>query len=401
LFRHICGKIDEVEVNMTVFNRDLISPEKSFFLFGPRATGKSTWLKNELAPDYSIDLLKSREYLRFSKYPEELSELILANPKWTKIVIDEIQKVPELLDEVHSIIFEHKNRMQFVLTGSSARKLKKSGTNFLAGRALLRKFYPLNAFELGKHFELNLAIRFGLLPEVWNLKNESEKNDYLYSYVETYLREEIQQEALTRNLPAYSKFLEHMALRNSHVINLQNLSNEIGVARTTLKGYLEILEDTLLGSSLNPIHLKAKVKEVSTPKFYFFDPGVVRGLTNSLNEKLDAREKGSQLETYILHELKCFSDYYGKMWQFFYWSTPSMTEVDFIVSQGKEKIGIEVKSAKNWDLDFNYGLNILLDEKKISKAYGIYDGEEIIKKGKVMVIPAKIFSSYMRDHNLF
>ncbi len=142
LFRHICGKIDEVEVNMTVFNRDLISPEKSFFLFGPRATGKSTWLKNELAPDYSIDLLKSREYLRYSKYPEELSELILANPKWTKIVIDEIQKVPELLDEVHSIIFEHKNRMQFVLTGSSARKLK-FWYEFSRRKSLVKKILSL------------------------------------------------------------------------------------------------------------------------------------------------------------------------------------------------------------------------------------------------------------------
>ncbi|MBF0298475.1 MAG: ATP-binding protein [Oligoflexia bacterium] len=380
--------------------RTLKMPKDSFFLFGPRATGKTTWLKEQVNPDQYIDLLKSESFLRFSKHPQELSELITANPKWRCIIIDEIQKVPQLLDEVHSIIFESKNKIQFILIGSSARKLKRNNVNLLAGRALLRKFHPFTAFELGKSFKLQDSLEFGMLPRSWNLKSAEEKKDYLFSYVETYLREEIQQEALTRNLPAYSLFLEHMALRNAQVINLQNLSTQIGVARTTLKGYLEILEDTLIGISLHPIQLKAKVKEVATPKFYFFDTGVVRGLSNSLDDSIDSI-KGSLLETYVLHELMCYSDYHSKRWQFNYWSTPGETEVDFIISSGRTSIGIEVKSSSHWSKDCNYGLNVLLNEKKIKKAYGIYTGKEFIKKDNTLVIPIHLLSKYLTKNSLF
>ncbi|MBF0208849.1 MAG: ATP-binding protein, partial [Oligoflexia bacterium] len=305
---------------MTI-KRTLKITKDSFFLFGPRATGKTTWLREQVSPGLYIDLLKSENFLRFSKHPGELSEIVAANPKWKCIIIDEIQKVPQLLDEVHSIIFEKKNTLQFILSGSSARKLRQSHANFLAGRALLRKFHPFTAFELGTSFNLKKSLEFGMLPHVWTTESMEDKRDYLFAYVETYLREEVQQEALTRNLPAYSAFLEHMALRNSQVINLQNLSPQIGVARTTLKGYLDILVDTLLGVSLPPIQLKAKVKEVATPKFYFFDTGVVRALSHSLDESIDYY-KGALLETYILHELMSYSDCHNKRWQFHYWATP-------------------------------------------------------------------------------
>jgi len=382
-----------------LLERVLQVPKESFFLFGPRATGKTTWLREQIKADYYIDLLKSKEYLRFSQKPHELSEIIEANPSWKCIIIDEIQKAPQLLDEIHSLIFESKNKLKFILTGSSARKLKKSSTNLLAGRALIRKFHPLMATELKKKFSINESLRFGMLPRIWGLENQQERIDYLYSYVESYLKEEIQQEALTRNLPAYSKFLEHMAIRNSQVINLQNLSQQIGVARTTLKGYLEILEDTLLGFSLPSIQLKAKVKEVATPKFYFFDTGVINTLTHSLEEDIK-NNLGSLLETYILHELISFSDYNNKRWQFYYWGTPGDTEVDFILSAGKKNIGIEVKSSTTWDKSYNYGLNVLLEEKKIQKAYGVYLGNEMIKKDNILVLPAKSFSTYLMNNDL-
>ena len=266
---------------------------------------------------------------------------------------------------------------------------------------MLRKFRPLTGLEIGKTFDLQEALNFGMLPRVWTLSSPEKKKDYLFSYVETYLREEIQQEALARNLPAYSAFLEHMALRNSHVINLQNLASQIGVARTTLKGYLEILEDTLLGMSLHPIQLKAKVKEVATPKFYFFDTGVVRGLSNALDEPMESLTKGAMLETYVLHELVCHSDYNSKRWQFHYWATPTASEVDFILSSGKTSIGIEVKSSNHWDKDFNYGLDILLDSGKIKKAYGVYTGQEFIKKDRVSIIPAHLFSKYLHGNDFF
>jgi predicted AAA+ superfamily ATPase len=383
-----------------MIHRKLELPKESFFLFGPRATGKTTWLKEQVKADLYIDLLKSKDFLRFSQNPGDLSELVAANPKWRSIVIDEIQKVPQLLDEVHSLIFESKNKLKFILTGSSARRLKNKASNLLAGRALLRKFHPLSLYELKKKNSLEEILRFGMLPRVWGLSTIEDKIDYLYSYVDTYLKEEIQQEALTRNLPAYSKFLEHMALRNSQVINLQNLSQQIGVARTTLNGYLQILEDTLLGFVLQPIQLKAKVKEVATPKFYFFDIGVVNTLSHSIEDKIGS-EKGSLLETYILHELMTFSDYSNKRWQFFYWGTPGETEVDFIISSGKKNIGIEVKASLHWEKSYSYGLNELLKAKKINRAFGVYMGDEIIKKDNVLVIPAKIFSTYLNEKEIF
>lgn len=380
-------------------NRIMKKPSGSFFLFGPRATGKSTWVVNQCAPDYIVDLLKAKDFQRFSTHLSLLREIIQANPKYKTIVVDEIQKLPELLDEIHSLIFESNNKLQFILTGSSSRKLKSKNVNLLAGRALVRNFHPFSYTEISSQFNLDLALKYGLLPEVWNRTSEEDKKDYLSSYVQTYLKEEIQQEAAVRSLPAYLSFLEHFALRNSQVINLQNVSNEVGVARTTISGYLDILEQTLLGFKLSPLHLKAKVKEVSLPKFYFFDMGVVRSLAQQLDEAPTV-EKGSLLETYILHEIKTYSDYFQKRWEVHYWGTPSDNEVDFIVSSGKLRIGIEVKSSPRWDKDFNRGLKVLLEAGKITNAYGVYIGKEIIKKDNVMIYPVIEFVKLMYQNKL-
>lgn len=295
---------------------------------------------------------------------------------------------------MHSLIFESDNKLQFILTGSSARKLKKKNVNLLAGRALLRNFHPFSMLEIEDKFNLNESLKYGMLPQVWNLDSEEEKKDYLVSYVETYLKEEIQQEAAVRSLPSYLSFLEHFALRNAQVINLQNISNETGVARTTLNGYLDILEQTLLGYKLAPIHLKAKVKEVSSSKFYFFDTGVTRALAKNIDNEI-TQEKGFLLETYILHELKTYSDYFQKRWEINYWCTPSENEVDFIISRGKERIGLEVKSSKKWDKEFSNGLHTLLDTGRISQAYGIYLGDDIIKKNNVTIFPVKDFIHFL------
>lgn len=371
--------------------RILNKPKKSFFLFGPRGTGKSTWLKKQIQTDLIIDLLKNKDFLRFSSRPELLSEIINGNPQYKTIVIDEIQKLPILLDEVHALIFDHGSEIQFILTGSSARKLKKSNVNLLAGRALVRHFHPLSFSEVKDLFHLENCLKFGMLPEIFSFETEADKKDYLDSYVQTYLKEEIQQEALVRSLPSYLKFLEHFALRNAQVINLQNISQEIGIPRTTINGYLEILQDTLLGLKLEPLHLKAKVKEVSLAKFYFFDTGVVRALSQNLDADISSEDKGFLFETYILHELKCYSDYFQKRWQFNYWGTPSENEVDFIISSGKKMWGLEVKASKKWTKDFNSGLSVLLDAGKIKKAIGVYTGQEIVKSGDVTVYPAHQF----------
>jgi uncharacterized protein len=385
---------------MKSVKRILSPPKGSFFLFGPRATGKSTWIHQQIHPDFVVDLLKARDYQKYSTNLGLLREVLEGNPKYRIVVIDEVQKLPELLDEVHSLIFESNKKIQFILTGSSARRLKKSNVNLLAGRALVRNFHPYSCMELGGIFNIEDCLRFGMLPEVWNLNEEEAKKDYLVSYVDTYLKEEIQQEAAVRRLPSYLRFLEHFALRNAQVINLQNISSETGIARTTLNGYLDVLEQTLLGMRLAPLHLKAKVKEVSSPKFYFFDTGVVCALAKILDENLES-SKGYLLETYVFHELRTFSDYFQKRWEFFYWGTPSSNEVDFIVSTGKNNIGIEVKASKKWSKSFNSGLDVLLDSKKIKNAYGVYLGKEILKSDRVIVYPIQEFVLHMYAKDLF
>lgn len=380
--------------------RILQKTDKSFFLLGPRATGKSTWLKEQVKPDFTIDLLRARDYQKYSTNLNLLREVIEGNPNFKVIVVDEIQKLPELLDEVHSLIFDSGNKLQFILTGSSARRLKKKNVNLLAGRALIRYFHPFSILEIDKKFNIDLALKFGMLPQVWNLEIEDEKKDYLTSYVDTYLKEEIQQEAAVRSLPSYLQFLEHFALRNAQVLNIQNLAGEIGIPRTTINGYLDILEQTLLGFKLAPIHLKAKVKEVSTAKFYFFDTGVVRALSKQIDDDLGP-EKGALLETLVLHEIKAYSDYFLQRYEVNFWGTPSDNEVDFIVSKGKNRIGIEVKASKKWDKSFNKGLETLLSMGKIQHAYGVYLGDERLKKSNIEVFPFQKFVSFMHEGKLF
>jgi predicted AAA+ superfamily ATPase len=372
------------------YKRALKIPAHSFFLFGPRGTGKSTWLRDQFKPDLTIDLLKTETFLEMSTSPEKLRAYVEALPKNSRVVIDEIQRIPSLLNEVHSLIFDFEDQYQFALTGSSARKLKKENVNLLAGRALTRQFFPLSSHELGDDFSVEDVLQFGSLPRAVNLKKNEDKIEYLMSYVETYLREEIQQEAVVRNLQAYNRFLKHAAIMNGQVINLSNISREAAIPRATLDGYFSILKDTLLGDFVESIHLKAKVKEVSTPKFYFFDCGVVRALRQELRQPLGP-EKGFLLENLVLNELKTFSSYHALGWEIYYWGVPSGNEVDFIINLGKKNIGIEIKAAKVWRKEYSQGLNLLFKEKKIHRAIGIYQGKEKLKQDGIEIFPVEKF----------
>lgn len=372
------------------FKRLLQDPDRSFFLFGPRGTGKSTWLQEQFKPDLTIDLLRSDEYLKLSADPSLLRARVEALPPDSKIVIDEIQKLPILLDEVHSLIFKYGNQLKFALTGSSARKLKQANANMLAGRAVKREMFPLCSQELGGDFDLEDALNFGTLPGLLEFAHNREREDFLYSYVETYLREEIVQEAAVRKLQNYHRFLRHAALMNAQVVNMSNISREAGVARSTVDGYFEILVDTLLGTFVEPIHLKAKVKEVVSPKFYFFDCGVVRALRGDLDETLK-NGLGELVETFVLNELRAYSSYLGKNLEFNYWGTPSGAEVDFIVSKGESKWAIEVKSAKRWDAKFNKGLHSAAESRKLDRLIGIYQGDHRLKVEDVDVYPIRDF----------
>lgn len=375
-----------------MFERKIEIPSDHFFLFGPRATGKSTWLKNIFKPDIYIDLLRTEIYLELVQDPSLLrSRLeVLKSKEKIKVVIDEVQRIPLLLNEIHSLIEDFPNKFQFSLTGSSARKLRRNESNLLAGRSLTRKLFPLTFIETQKVFNLELALKYGMLPKIFSTKNSEDKEDLLRAYTDTYLKEEIQQEALVRKLPDYIKFLKHLALSNGNVLNLSNLSREAGISRVPLENYMSIITDTLIGVQVEPIHLKAKIKEVSRPKFYFFDCGVVESLNGLLGENLDSRA-GNLFETLVLGELRAYSEYSKKHFEINYWGTPSENEVDFVCTKGKNCIAIEVKYSKKWKSEFSKGLQVLLAQKKIKKAIVVYAGQHIEAHGDILLYPFKDF----------
>ena len=223
------------------------------------------------------------------------------------------------------------------------------------------------------------------------LKTHSEKEDFLRSYSQSYLYEEIQQEALVRNLPNYIRFLKHLALNNGKVLNLTAISREAGISRAPLENYMSILMDTLMGTMLEPIHLRAKIKEVSNPKFYFFDCGIVEALSGTIGDPLSDNRLGTLFETLVLGELKAYASYSQKFFDINYWGTPSSNEVDFILTKGSRSVGIEVKSSKKWRSGFENGLSTLLEQEKIKKGIVVYRGTEIERHGNLDLIPFESF----------
>jgi predicted AAA+ superfamily ATPase len=308
--------------------------------------------------------------------------------------------LPELLDEVQNLMLENK-KLQFVLTGSSARKLKKIKANLLAGRARTREFFTLTSAEMDFKFNLQETLKYGCLPEVLNLETKEEKIDYLESYVQTYLNEEIKQEAIVRALEPFIRFLEVSAIMNGQIWNNSEISREVGSARTTVDGYLSVIIDTLIGYRIESFRPRAKVKEKHNPKYYYFDPGVVRALRGDLHRDIETSQIGYLFETFILNEIKAYSSYRQKKLKVFYWGTPSKNEVDFVIDDGRKKIGLELKTSQNWRAEFNTGLNTLLDGKKIHAAYGIYDGERSLVSGNITVFPVKQFLKKIWNDEIF
>ncbi len=307
---------------------------------GPRGTGKSTWVKAEFPEALYIDLLDQALYQSYLRAPELFKEHVLASKKkW--VIVDEIQRCPELLNYVHQLI--ENNKLQFVLTGSSARKLKKQSVNLLAGRALVKKFHPLTALELGKDFVLHSALRFGLLPMALAVDNPS---NFLKSYVGTYLREEVQQEALTRNLALFSQFLEALAFSQGEILNSQNIASDVGVDRKTIEAYIQVIEDLMLGTRLSVFQIKAKRKMSSRPKFYYFDVGVYRTLRKK--GPLDSEEQidGPAIETLVLQHLMALIDNKDYSAEIFFYRTAAKVEVDFVLYGEDSFCAIEVKRTQ-------------------------------------------------------
>lgn len=339
---------------------------QSAFLWGARKTGKTTLLKQKFPKSTYYDLLETDLLLRLTKEPyrlrEEINALIQEKKLKTPVIIDEVQKAPALLDEVHALI--ERKKISFILCGSSARKLKKAGTNLLGGRAWGLKLFPLTSLELGNNFDLLTALNRGLLPSHYLTKNFHRS---LKAYTNDYLKEEIRDEGLTRNLPAFSRFLEVASLCNGEMINYSNIARDCGVDSKTVAEYYQILNDTMLGTFIEPFKKKKKRDIItSTPKFYLLDTGVVGQMNQRIIQTTKGAEFGRAFEHFILMELLAHRSYRELDYPIEYWRTKTKEEVDFIIDKGR--IALEVKGTGRVDLRDLKGLKIFMEEHRPQKA---------------------------------
>lgn len=326
-----------------------INQNQSLLIFGARGTGKSTLLRQVFKPEncFWIDLLDPNTEDHFSRYPSDLTNLADKLPKEiTHIVIDEVQKIPRLLDVVHQLI--EKKSKYFILTGSSARKLKRGGANLLAGRAFVYYLYPLSFLELGEKFNLEQALHWGLLPKISFLESDDDKKQFLQAYAHTYLKEEIWAEQFIKKLDPFRRFLEVSAQANGKIINYANIARDVGVDDKTVKEYFSILEDSLVGFFLEPFHHSFRKRLSLKPKFYYFDVGVTRSLARQLTVPLTKSTTlyGEVFEHFIILECMKLSSYSRNDFRFSYLKTKDDLEVDLIVERpGKSLLFIEIKSS--------------------------------------------------------
>jgi len=358
-------------------------PGKSFFLFGPRGTGKSTWVRRRFAGAVYIDLLAAEKYTALLAAPQRLRDLVGPDHRgW--VVIDEIQKVPALLDEVHRLIEER--GLCFVLTGSSARKLRRQGVNLLAGRALTRTMHPLCALELGDDFSLERSLRHGHLPAVFS---EPDPDAFLKSYVQTYMREEVMQEGFTRNIAAFARFLEAASFSQASVLNVSEVARECAVERKVVEGYFQILEDILLAVRLPVFRRRARRRLVAHPKFYFFDTGVFRAIRPA--GPLDRPEEidGAALETLVFQELRAVNAGLDLGFDLYYWRTAAGREVDFVLYGPRGLVAVEVKRTARPRKQDLRGLKAFLSEYPAARAYLLHCGTETLYIDAVTCLPVE------------
>jgi len=324
------------------YERALVCPEESFFLLGPRGTGKSTWLHRQFPKAKLIDLLDERQRFRLMSQPGAFALELEALQPGSWVIVDEIQKMPDLLNEIHRFI--ESRRLKFALCGSSARKLRKAGVNLLAGRALSRTLYPFQPDELPGPFDVEDALRYGTLPVAWGSPAREEKLD---AYIMTYLKEEVQAEALVRNLPGFARFIAVAALLHGQAINATNIARDCGISRPTVEAHLDILEQTLLCVRLRAYEGKLRVKERKHPKLFWIDPGLVRAAKQQLQPTLAAEERGHLFEGLVCTTLLAYRDYRRAFADLRYWAAGSSpeTEVDFLAIRDDRMVAIEVKSG--------------------------------------------------------
>ena len=392
-----------------MYIRSLKPPDSTFFLFGARGTGKSTWLKHRLNDAFIVDLLPTAQSLRFERDPSLFGALVRARPKEQWIIVDEIQKVPSLLDDVHALI-ENDGYRKFALSGSSARKLKRNHakrnhTNLLAGRAITRRMFPLTAQET--NFEAFAAqaprfdlLRFGMLPLVVTANTDAHREDILSTYIDTYLREEIKQEALVRNIGSFARFTEVAALAAGQRVNISGIARDSGVTRDTARGYFDVLIDTLMGSWLPAFRPRAKIKENAKSKFYWFDSGVLNAAAGYQQQPAPADWTGVLLEHMIHHELTAYMHYHRIKGTLSYWRTPSGSEVDFVWHYGDSIVAIEAKSTPRYRRQQRKGIDSLRATKALKAAYIVNLGHDELLSDDVRILPLQKFLQELHAGNV-
>jgi predicted AAA+ superfamily ATPase len=387
----------------------IIEPDTSCFLFGPRGTGKTFWLRHTFPQAVYVDLLESRTATELLADPQRLAARIPAplargsvaapaagtNPQrlaagkpatgGNLVIIDEIQRVPELLNEVHRLI--ETAGVRFLLTGSSPRKLRRGGANLLAGRALTDQFFPLTAVELGADFDLTKALRCGMLPTLYDPTKSVDAERYLASYVESYLREEVVAEGLTRTAGAFARFLEAASFSQGQILNVSEVARECAVHRKVVESYFDILDDLLLGIRLPPFVKRAKRMLVAHPKFYFFDTGVYRAARPAGPLDDQGAIAGSALETLVLQELRATCHNLRLGYDIHYWRTTGGAEVDFVLYGKRGLVAIEVKGKTRLTGHDLRGLRMFLADYPMAKAYILYGGDHRLSLDGITALP--------------
>ena len=378
--------------------RILDLPRRSFFLLGPRGTGKTTYLKAALPDAHVVDLLSEESYQRLLANPGLFAAQLRAVSADRWVVVDEVQRLPALLNEVHRFIEERS--LRFVLCGSSARKLKQAGVNLLAGRAVHRAMHPFVPEELGPGFDGTSALRYGLLPIVWA---SEEPQDTLAAYTRMYLKEEIQAEAVVRNLPGFARFLPIAALFHGQVVNVTNIAREAGVARTTAAGYLEILEETLLAFRLPAYQSRLRVRERKLPKLYWCDPGIVRTVKGASGPPVP-EERGPLFEGLIAQMIRAYRDYRELCDAFSYWAPAdrAQTEVDFLLQRGDRFVAVEAKAGRAFSEAWCKGLRAVSDLPGLSRRIVVCpEGPELRTEDGIEVVSLARFSELLAAGELW
>jgi predicted AAA+ superfamily ATPase len=376
---------------LPIISRLLKAPKQSFFLLGPRGTGKTTWLKENFNDALWIDLLEPENQRFYGAKPERLRETLKLSPNKKQVIIDEIQKIPELLSLIHAII-EEKQNYQFIMTGSSARKLKREGVDLLAGRAFMCHMHTFIAFELGEYFSLEKALKIGLLPLTWDSETPE---SVLKNYCGLYLKEEIQAEGLVRNINNYARFLETISFSHGSLLNTSNIARECDISRTTVDTYIQILIDMLLAFTL-PIFTKRAKREVTKhPKFYLFDAGLYQAVRPK--GPIDRTEEigGIALEGLVAQHLRTWIDLQEENYQLCYWRTRTHLEVDFVVYGPNEFSAIEVKNSESISPKDLHGLLAFCEEYPEAKPLLLYRGARKRYEKGVLILPCEEYLKHL------